>query len=56
MEENLDRILEKLDFILKIAHDYNFTSKRIKSRGESQHISSVSSDYGKKSEVTDEPE
>ena len=44
MEENLVRILEKLDFILELARNFNFTLKKIKSRGESRHINSVPSD------------
>jgi len=39
MEENLDRMLEKLDIILKLARDCNSTLKRIESQGKSQHIS-----------------
>ena len=38
MEENLDRMLEKLDLILGVSRDCNFTLKRIESRDESLHI------------------
>jgi len=44
MEENLDRMLEKLDRILELACDVNFILKRIESRDKSRHINSVSSD------------
>jgi len=44
MKENLDRMLEKLDLILGLNRDCNFTLKRIESRGESWNINSVPSD------------
>ena len=53
MEENLDRMLEKLDLVLKLARGCNSTLKRIESRGKSRHISSVPSDID---EAKPEPE
>ena len=44
MEENLDRMLEKLDLILRLARDCNSTLKRIESRGNTRHIKSIPSD------------
>ena len=44
MKENFDRMLEKLDLILRLAWDCNFTLKRIESRDESRHINSIPSD------------
>ena len=44
MKENLDCMLDKLDFILRLVRDCNFTLKRIESRRESQRIDSVPSD------------
>ena len=57
MEDNLDRMLEKLDLILKLAQDCNSTLKRIESRGENRHINSVPSDDAREPEVVEaEPE
>jgi len=53
MEESLDRMLEKFDLTLRLAQNCNSTLKRIKSRGESWHISSVPSDVN---EIEPEPE
>jgi len=44
MEENLDRMLEKLDCILKLTWDVNSTLKRIESRDKSRHMNSGHSD------------
>jgi len=58
-------MLEKLDFILILVRDCNFTLKRIVSRGESRLISSVPSgdvresevdETEAESEIVDEPE
>ena len=43
MEENLDRMLDKLDRILELARDVNFTLKLIDSRDESRHMNNVPS-------------
>ena len=51
MGENLDRMLEKLDLILILAQDCNFTLKMIESRCESRHISSIPSDNVRDSRV-----
>ena len=56
MEENLDCMLETLYLILRLARDCNSTLKRIESRGEGRHISSISSDDGREPEVIDETE
>jgi len=56
MKKNLDRMLEKLDLILKLVRDCNSTLKRIESRGESRHISSILTDDVTESEIIGEPE
>ena len=56
MEENLNRMLEKLDLIFRLARDCNSTLKRIQSRGQSRHTSSVPSDDVRESEVIDDVE
>ena len=58
MEENLDRMVEKLDIILGLAWDCNFTLKWIESRGERVGILvAFSSDDVREPEVDeDEPE
>ena len=48
--------VRKLDLILNLARDCNSTLKRIESRGENQHISSVPSDDVREQEVIDEAE
>jgi len=53
MEENLDRMLAKLDLILGLARDCNSTLKRIQSQGESGHINSVPSDDVRNSRVVE---
>ena len=53
MEENLNRVLEKLDFILGLVRDCNYILKRIESRGKSRHINSVLSDDVGESKVVD---
>jgi len=49
-------MLEKLDLILRLARDCNFTLKRIESLGESRHISSVPSDDVREPEVIEKAE
>jgi len=44
MEGNLNRMLEKLDFIFELARNCNSTLKRIKSQNESRHVNSVPSE------------
>ena len=56
MEEKLDRILGKLDLILKLIRDCNSTLKRLESRGESQHINNISIDDAREPEVVYETE
>ena len=56
MEENLDRLLEKLDLILRLSRYCNSTLKRTESWGEGQHIRNVPSDDGKEPEAVDEAE
>ena len=53
MQENLGRMVEKLDLILRLAHDCNFTLKRIESQDESQHINSIPSDDVRDSRVVE---
>ena len=55
MEENLDRMLEKLDLILRLARDCNSILKRIELLDESRHINSVPSDDVKEQDEV-EPE
>ena len=54
MEENLDHMLQNLDFILMLARDCNSTLKRIESRGEIRHINSVPSDDVRDSRVVED--
>ena len=54
MEENLDRMLEKLDLIFGLAWDCNSTLKRTKVWGKSRYINSVLSDDVKDSGVVED--
>jgi len=54
MEEKLDRMLEKLDLIIRLARDCNSTSKRIESGGESRHINNIPSDDVRYSRVVED--
>jgi len=54
MEEN--RMMEKLDLILRLARDCNFTLKRIESRSESRHINNVPSDDAREPKIVGELE
>jgi len=56
MEENPNRMLEKLDIILRLVQDCKSILKRIESQGESWHINSIPSDDVKELEVVDEAE
>ena len=56
MDENHDRMLEKLYFILRLVREWNFTLKKIESRGEIRYIGSISSDDFRESEAIDEAE
>ena len=47
-------MLEKLDFILELARNFNFTLKKIESRGESRHINSIPSDDVRDSRVVED--
>ena len=51
MKENIDRMLEKLDIILRLARDFNATLKRIELRDENRHINSVPSDDAREPKV-----
>ena len=53
MEENPDRMLEKLDLILNLIRVCNSTLERIASRGEIRHIDSIPSDGVREPEVVD---
>ena len=54
MEENHDRMLNKLDRILELVRDCNSTIKRIESRDKSRHINSISSDDVRDSKIVKE--
>ena len=57
MNENHDRMLEKLDLIFRLSRDCNAALRRIESRGKSRHINSVPSDDAREPEVVEaEPE
>ena len=53
MEENVDRMLKKLDLILELTLDYNSTLNMIESRGKNQHINSVPNDDVRDSRVVE---